>query len=229
VSERRVPSPATVLSVIALMVALGGSAYAALAVTGKDVENGSLTGRDVKKNSLGGKQIAEAKLGSVPNAADAEHADVAGRSDTAGSAQSAQSAASAEALAGYEFATIDATQAIDNPGDIQPIFELGGLRLQLGCASGVGTPLFANTSTDNARIRVAVARGNDDVVVVNNVDFDTGEPLNITDVNAIVGVIDVVYRRPSGSGNQVVTATLSVETGPGNFCHAYGHAMADSP
>jgi hypothetical protein len=43
---------ANVVSVLALFVALGGSSYAAIQVTGKNVKNSSLTGRDVKNSSL---------------------------------------------------------------------------------------------------------------------------------------------------------------------------------
>jgi hypothetical protein len=39
-------------------VALGGSSYAALTVTGKQVENGSLTGKDVKNRSLGATELS---------------------------------------------------------------------------------------------------------------------------------------------------------------------------
>ena len=37
----------------------------------------------------------------------------------------------------------------------------------------------------------------------------------------------VVYK--SGAGGRIVTATFNVDAGPGNFCHAYGHAMAEAP
>ena len=50
-STRR-PSPATVLSLIALFVALGGTSYAAITVSGKNVRNGSLTGADLKNGSV---------------------------------------------------------------------------------------------------------------------------------------------------------------------------------
>jgi len=40
------------VSLIALFVALGGSSYAAIKVTGKNVKNSSLTGMDVKNSSL---------------------------------------------------------------------------------------------------------------------------------------------------------------------------------
>lgn len=64
---RRRPSPSMVVALIALFIALGGSAYA-LTITGGDVKNGSLTGRDIRKNSLTGTQVREAKLGKVPKA-----------------------------------------------------------------------------------------------------------------------------------------------------------------
>jgi hypothetical protein len=48
---RRRPSPALAVSLIALFVALGGSAYA-LTITGSDVVNGSLTGSDIRNRSL---------------------------------------------------------------------------------------------------------------------------------------------------------------------------------
>jgi hypothetical protein len=46
------PRHATFVAYLALFVALGGSSYAAITVTGKNVKNGSLTGKDVKNSSL---------------------------------------------------------------------------------------------------------------------------------------------------------------------------------
>jgi hypothetical protein len=48
---------ANVTSVVALFVALGGTSYAAITVTGKSVVNGSLTGKDVKRESLGSRHV----------------------------------------------------------------------------------------------------------------------------------------------------------------------------
>ena len=64
---KRRPSPALVISLIALFVSLGGGAYA-LTVTGGQVRNGSLTGKDIKRDSLSGAQIRESKVGKVPRA-----------------------------------------------------------------------------------------------------------------------------------------------------------------
>ena len=75
--RRLLPSPAMVVAVIALVMSLGGSAYA-LVITGKSIKNGtvtnkdirnhSLTGTDMRKNKVGGGAIDEATLGPVPSA-----------------------------------------------------------------------------------------------------------------------------------------------------------------
>jgi hypothetical protein len=49
-------SYANVMATIAVFIALGGSSYAAIIITGKNVKNGSLTGADIKDNSLGGQE-----------------------------------------------------------------------------------------------------------------------------------------------------------------------------
>jgi hypothetical protein len=50
-------SYANVIATVALFVALGGSSYAALKVTGKNVKNSSLSGADIKNNSVTGKDV----------------------------------------------------------------------------------------------------------------------------------------------------------------------------
>jgi hypothetical protein len=57
------PSPAMVVALIALFVALGGGAYAAIVVTGKNVRNGSLTGVDFKQRSLHGSKLRADSIG----------------------------------------------------------------------------------------------------------------------------------------------------------------------
>lgn len=73
---KRIPSKLTyanVMSTVAVFVALGGSSYAALTISGRDVKNGSLTSRDIKRNSLGGSRIKESRLGTVRRARNALH------------------------------------------------------------------------------------------------------------------------------------------------------------
>lgn len=91
------PSPATIIALIALFVALGGTGYAAIvipnnsigthqikpggvrspdirnhAIRSIDVRNLTLRGRDIKPNSLRSNQIAESTLTTVPHATNAD-------------------------------------------------------------------------------------------------------------------------------------------------------------
>jgi hypothetical protein len=73
--RRLLPSPAMVVAVTALVMSLGGSAYALVitgkqirngSITAKDVRNRSLTGTDIRRDRLGGGAIKESSLGAVP-------------------------------------------------------------------------------------------------------------------------------------------------------------------
>ena len=75
--RRFMPSPAMVVALTALVMSLGGSAYA-LVVTGKTIRNNSvtgfdirqrsLTGNDIKRDKIGGGSVKESTLGVVPSA-----------------------------------------------------------------------------------------------------------------------------------------------------------------
>lgn len=62
---------ANVMATLAVVIALGGTSYAALTITGAQVRNQSLTGKDIKRNSLGKKQIKESNLSAVRRARNA--------------------------------------------------------------------------------------------------------------------------------------------------------------
>ena len=70
-SLRRRLSYANVMATLAVFIALGGSSYAALTITGRDVVNRSLTYKDLKRNTLGSSRIKESRLGTVPRARNA--------------------------------------------------------------------------------------------------------------------------------------------------------------
>ena len=61
-------TPATWISLLALFVALGGTAYAALKITGKEVVNNSLTGADIKNGSVGPADLSAAAKKTVTGA-----------------------------------------------------------------------------------------------------------------------------------------------------------------
>ena len=95
------PSAAGIVAVLALVLAMGGTATAAKLISGKDIQNKSITGKDVKGKSLGagkikldalgGAQIDESALEKVPAAVAA---------DTATNATTAASAGDAAKLGG---------------------------------------------------------------------------------------------------------------------------------
>jgi hypothetical protein len=84
------PSPATIIALLALFVALGGPAYAARTINGKVLKKRSVAGSKIKKNTLTGTEIKESKLGKVPSATTA---------DTANSAKTASSATTSSSVA----------------------------------------------------------------------------------------------------------------------------------
>jgi hypothetical protein len=75
--RRLLPSPSMVVAVVALVMSLGGSAYALVitgksirngSVTAKDIRNRSLTGTDIRRDKIGGGTVKESSLATVPSA-----------------------------------------------------------------------------------------------------------------------------------------------------------------
>jgi hypothetical protein len=101
------PSPAMIVALIALFVALGGVSYGVAtgsidsreiknnSVRSDDVRNRSLSGRDIRLNTLGGAEIRESLLRQVPSAARADSATSARSATNAANAASAQNATNA--------------------------------------------------------------------------------------------------------------------------------------
>ena len=55
----------TVVAYLALFAALGGSAYAAVTVTGKQIKDGTVTAKDVKNRSLGAGELSRSAISSL--------------------------------------------------------------------------------------------------------------------------------------------------------------------
>ena len=66
---------ANVTATLALILALGGTTYAATRITSQQIANGTIRGVDVKKDSLTGVQINESKIGPIARARSAKDAD----------------------------------------------------------------------------------------------------------------------------------------------------------
>jgi len=67
------PSPAMVVALIALVAALGGTAYAAGSINGNSIQKQSIGAGKLKHKTLTGYQINTNKLGVVPSAKRAAH------------------------------------------------------------------------------------------------------------------------------------------------------------
>ena len=87
-SRRRLPSPAMVIACIALIAAIGGSAYAASKINGKNIKNNTVTGKQIKEKTV--KNVKSAKK--AKKAKKANRAKVANRAKTADSAKTADTA-----------------------------------------------------------------------------------------------------------------------------------------
>ena len=116
-SNRR-PSPALIIAIIALIAALGGTAWAAglkkgsvgsrqlksAAVTTGKIANNAVTGAKVAKETLTGADIDVGKLGNVPSASHASSADLASAlSDVSGEKRAAGCPAGAADIRGICF------------------------------------------------------------------------------------------------------------------------------
>jgi hypothetical protein len=71
--KNRRPSPALVVSMIALVVALAGTAYAAQTINGGSIKKQTIGAGKLKHKTLTGYQINTNKLGTVPGAKRATH------------------------------------------------------------------------------------------------------------------------------------------------------------
>jgi Collagen triple helix repeat (20 copies) len=63
--KRLISRHSTVVAYLALFAALGGSAYAAVTVTGKQIKDGTITGKDVKNRSLGAGKLSPTAVSSL--------------------------------------------------------------------------------------------------------------------------------------------------------------------
>jgi hypothetical protein len=158
---RRLPSPALVISLIALFVALGGTVYAASQISGKQIEKNSLPGNRVKSDTLTGKQVKESSLGTVPSATKANTATTATSATSATSASTATTAANANALGGLpssafepksRWAIVDATKPT---GEATIVAQSGGITL----SADIGTFTYLDFGSDQSNTHIQVSYG----------------------------------------------------------------------
>ena len=159
------PSPAAVIAVIALFLALGGAAYAGFKVGTQDIENGAVTRaklangavtrEKLRRDAVTGLKLDEATLGQVPSAQTANQANTANEANTV------------NGLSLRKFAG----RAAPNSAAAQ-VATVGSLSLQFGC-SDVGKPIFKVLPASAARNPAAHPTGTAvDVTVRTSVILD---------------------------------------------------------
>lgn len=122
------------MATIALFVALGGSSFAAIKISGGQIKNHTISGKKLRRNTLGGGQIKESKLGTVPNA---KHA---GAADSATFAATAGTAGSASLLGGLGPSAFERSDSVTSFGPLRdtattigPRFSFGPYSVELLC------------------------------------------------------------------------------------------------
>lgn len=70
----RLPSPAMLVAMTALVFSMAGTSYAVKQINGKTIKNKTITGKKLKSNTLTGSQIKESKLGKVRSSSNADNA-----------------------------------------------------------------------------------------------------------------------------------------------------------
>jgi hypothetical protein len=165
----RLPSPAMVVALVALTVALGGSAYAAIVVTGKNIRNGTITGADLKNRSLQGTKIAKDRVGY--NAVKEEGLN-------AQKLKKVKSASAADTIGGMAARRVDAFVLANDQS--RAVLTEGPFTLTARCRTDAGNQIAEIVIQTNAN-DAAVDGAQKDV------DFDVGETPQLVAATDVAG------------------------------------------
>ena len=195
------PSPAMVVALISLFVALGGVGYAAAtigsaqiknnSVRGKDIRNRTIASKDVKKDGLGGASINESALGRVPDAAHADNADAAKNATTANSATTADTAATATSADSIASNTVRSANVVDGSLNGDDVGRASG-----SATKDVDNVLAGTCETELLDTGTAVDMRDDAIVVTAEEDWPTGVSFSVENSNT-VGLIRLNICNPT--------------------------------
>jgi len=193
------PQPATIISFLALFVALSGVSYAAVklpknsvgttqikknGVTASDIKKNSITGDKVKDQSLTGADINASSLGTVATATNAENATNAANATTAASVN------------GVTIKRISYHAASGAAGSI--FYEEGGLQLTGSCNVSGETSIFAKTTIAHSMLYSAISRPPNLTTVAEDSFFEPGTTIDLgTAGTAKIG--SIVFTVPDGT------------------------------
>jgi hypothetical protein len=163
--SNRTPSPAMVVALVALVIALAGTAYAAQTINGGAIKKQTIGAGKIKHKTLTGYQINTNKLGVVPTANRAAHTYWVVVNNPTGAGNAALARASAAGIA-----------AVEGGGAVTVTFPVN----VSGCASVAGRdnagtstpgPGYAQTNTSPANANAIEVRTRDEKGADSDADF----------------------------------------------------------
>jgi hypothetical protein len=157
-----------VVALMALIVALGGTAYAVQRINGKLVKKGSLPADRIKRHSITGTQMNLKRLGKVPTAAAADSAGIAGTANLAKNADNAtkaflaqkatnaDSAGNANTIAGTNMARMFAK--LSSGPATKTLLDTGFVKIVAGCGGG-NPSVTATSEADHQEAQFGMVNG----------------------------------------------------------------------
>jgi hypothetical protein len=240
----RRPSPALVISMIALFVSLSGVSYGVATgfidsrelknnqVRSVDLRNNDVRTRDLRNNEVRGVDIRNstvrgADVGLNSLTGDDINESRLGKVPSAAAADSATSATTAQGLPGVRVVAIKHRSA-----DVmdQTVLDAGGLQLAVSCAAG-DEEVVARTTVAGGEIAAisddAIAADGDAADLVHNLDdtFNPGETFDVQDTPTASDdrIYDIDYLGGDGAGVSVHVVTDD-DLGTNN-CVVSGYAV----
>lgn len=211
-TKRLTPSPSMVVAVLALIVALSGSAYAAAKINGKNIKSSSITGKQIKNSSLSGADIKNGGIkksdlgGSSVDAAKIADGSVGSADLADGSVGSADLAPGA--VAGYLGSNSGAVNSL--PNDVSTFTPVATKTLPAGkyiVNANVGMSYVASDSNFalNSQCRVKSS---------DNTILDQGQANAEADIFVFVALVAQV-NTPMSFALDTTGTTLTVECSAG--------------
>jgi hypothetical protein len=163
--KQRRPSPAMVVAIVALVVALAGTAYAAQTINGGAIKKQTIGAGKIKHKTLTGYQINTNKLGVVPAAARAAHTYWAVVNNPTGAGNAALARASD---AGITAAEGGGAVAVVFPANVSGCANVAGRDNAGTSVPGAG---YAQTNTSPANANAIEVRTRDEKGLDADADF----------------------------------------------------------
>jgi hypothetical protein len=163
--KNRRPSPAMVVSLIALLAALAGTAYAAQTINGGSIKKQTVGGGKLKKKTLTGFQINTNKLGVVPAAKRAAHTYWAVVNNPGGAGNATLARASDSGITAVEGG---GAVAVTFPVNVTGCANVAGRNNAGTTTPGAG---FAQTNGSPANANAIEVRTRDDTGANTDADF----------------------------------------------------------